>query len=354
LCDNEPGPALFDAFTLNPKPSPLLKSIVGAILTLATGLAAYLWASSPLTAPAEDVSAPAPRKIASEPILPLPSPQLDPAKVALGRHLFFDPRLSADNTIACANCHDLKRGGADSHPLSIGIRGQAGNINSPSVLNAAYNFRQFWDGRVASLKEQVGGPINNPVEMGSNWPQVIVKLQADRELTQALAQIYGDRQWKPEYVTDVIAEFERSLPRPSRFDRWLGGDVTALSSDEAAGYRLFKEHGCIACHQGVNIGGNLYQRFGVMDDYFANKGTQTAADQGLFNVSGREADRHVFKVPSLRNVALTAPYFHDASAATLEDAVRVMGRYQLGVELPTQDTRLIVAFLRALDGEPQP
>lgn len=289
-----------------------------------------------------------------EPLRALPPlPKLDPAKVALGRQLFHDPRLSGDNTIACFNCHDLGRGGVDGLPRSIGVGGAVGGINAPSVLMAANNFRQFWDGRAGTLEEQAAGPVTNPLEMAATWPQVLDKLGADSEMKKTFERLYPEG-LSPATIVAAIAEFERSLPRPSRFDRWLNGDERAISSEELSGYRVFKRHGCATCHQGVNIGGNLYQRFGVMANYFATKKELTPADLGRYNVTHREEDRHIFKVPSLRNVALTAPYFHDASAATLEEAVSIMGRYQLGVDLPRQDVAFIVAFLKSLTSEEAP
>lgn len=290
----------------------------------------------------------------SEPIRPLPERlNLDPARVSLGRQLFHDKRLSRDDSLSCASCHDLARGGVDNQPRSRGVGGAEGDINSPSVLNAGFNFRQFWDGRAASLEDQVNGPLQNPAEMASNWQQAMAKLATDKLLRAAFADAFPEG-LTPANVRIALADFERSLARPSRFDRWLRGEDDALSDGEKAGYRLFKRHGCTACHQGINVGGNLYQRFGVMDDYFSRKHQVTKADQGRYNLTGREEDRHVFKVPSLRNVALTAPYFHDASTASLEEAVSIMGRYQLGLNLPPQDVTLIVAFLRSLNGEPQP
>lgn len=288
-----------------------------------------------------------------EPILPLRRAEgLDPAKVALGRQLFHDPRLSADGSLSCATCHPLDQGGADGLPVSPGVGGVQGSINAPGILTAAHNFHQFWDGRAATLEEQASGPITNPVEMASTWNQVLAKLRADSDLAQSFAQAYPAG-LTPASVSHALAEFERSLPAPSRFDRWLLGDDGALDENELAGYHLFKRHGCSGCHQGRNIGGNLFQRFGVMAAYFAGT-TPSKADLGRFNVTGREEDRHVFKVPSLRNVARTAPYFHDASALRLEDAVRVMGRHQLGMDLSEGDIAHIVAFLRSLDSETAP
>jgi cytochrome c peroxidase len=287
-----------------------------------------------------------------EPIRPIPlDVRLDARKVALGDRLFHDKRLSGDDTIACASCHSLERGGVDGRVSAIGIGGSVGPINVPTVLNSGFNFRQFWDGRAASLEEQAAGPVHNPKEMGSNWSQVIEKLSRDKSLVSAFGESYRDG-LKPRNIQDAIAVFERSLTTPNaRFDKYLRGDTTALHRDELQGYRLFKSYGCVACHQGVNVGGNMFQVFGVMGDYFAGRGEPTGADMGRYNVTHNEADRHMFKVPSLRNVALTAPYFHDGSARTLDDAVDTMFRYQLGRPAPQQDKALIVKFLYTLTGE---
>jgi cytochrome c peroxidase len=287
-----------------------------------------------------------------EPISPLRVPTgLDERKVELGRQLFHDPRLSRDNSVSCATCHDLARGGVDRLPLSIGVGGQKGEVNAPTVYNSSLNFRQFWDGRANTLEEQVAGPIQNPVEMASTWGEVLAKLQEDNEMLAQFRAIYNSNPTAAA-VQNAIAEFERSLITPSRMDRWLLGEANAITSQELEGYRLFRQHGCVACHQGENVGGNLFQRFGVMQDYFAGRQIDdTDPGLGRFRVTKREEDRFVFKVPSLRNVALTAPYFHDASAAMLEEAVSKMGLYQLGVDLPKEDVQSIVRFLHTLTGE---
>jgi len=289
--------------------------------------------------------------IGTEPILPLPpAPQLSSGKVALGERLFHDPRLSHDDSIACASCHVLSKGGTDRSRFSVGIYGAVGDVNAPTVFNSSLNIAQFWDGRAGSLEDQAVGPVHNSAEMGSNWTEVIAKLRADKEYPALFKREYPDG-ISPANITGAIAEFERSLLTPNaRFDRHLRGEKDVLSSEELEGYGRFVNHGCVSCHQGVAVGGNMFQRFGVMDDYF--KGRPPAkADQGRFNVTRLEEDRHVFKVPSLRNVAVTQPYFHDGSVRTLADAVRTMGRYQLGKELSDEDVRLIVAFLRTLTGE---
>ncbi len=285
-------------------------------------------------------------------VLPLPTvaPPAD-ARAQLGERLFFDKRLSRDDSLSCASCHDLSRGGVDRLPVSIGIGGRLGPINAPTVFNAALNFAQFWDGRAATLEEQAAGPVHNLHEMGSNWAEVVAKLQKDASYRALFAQLYPGRGIAGETIVDAIAAFERTLITPnSRFDRFLRGDTGALTELEQAGYRRFLDYGCASCHQGANLGGNLFQRFGIMGDYFAGR-KPTQADLGRFNVTGREEDRHVFKVPGLRNVAQTAPYFHDASAATLEQAVAIMGLYQLGRELSRADVEAIVAFLHSLTGE---
>ena len=286
-----------------------------------------------------------------EPLLPLPpAPSIAPAMAVLGERLYHDPRLSADGSVACASCHVIERGGDDGRPTSLGIRQQAGDVNAPTVLNSALNFVQFWNGRAATLEEQAGGPIENPKEMGNSWPTVLATLRNDPSYVQQFAAAFPDGITEAN-VRRAIADFERTLATPgARFDRWLLGDKSALSGDELAGYEAFKSVGCIACHQGRNVGGNMFQRFGVFGNYLKERGNLREADLGRFAITGKEEDRFVFRVPSLRNVELTAPYFHDGSAATLEDAVRVMARVQLGRPLPDQDVASIVAFLKSLTG----
>jgi cytochrome c peroxidase len=330
-----------------------------AVALLGAGLlAAGYWLGRPRTAVSAEVSvaptpaAPEPDFIAGEPIQPIPrSSNLDPRRVALGRRLFVDPRLSADNSISCNSCHNLQAGGADVLAHSRGINGAVGDINTPTVLNAVLNYKQFWDGRADTLEQQIDGPTHNPKEMGSSWSQIIGKLQADAGYVRDFAAIYP-KGIDADSIKDALATFERSLLTPnSRFDRYLRGEREALSANEIKGYQLFKDLGCISCHQGMNAGGNMFQPFGVMANYFAERGNVTKADLGRFNVTGQPEDRHKFKVPGLRNVELTAPYFHDGSAATLEDAVRMMARYQLGQPIKAEQVDAIVAFLKTLTGE---
>ncbi|MFZ2853013.1 MAG: cytochrome c peroxidase [Rhodocyclaceae bacterium] len=287
-----------------------------------------------------------------EPIKPIP-PTLkqDPARAAIGRRLFHDPRLSANGGVSCASCHDLSRGGVDGRDYSVGFSGKRTGVNAPTVLNAALNFRQFWNGRAASLEAQVDMVIQNPVEMGSQWPDVVAKVAQDARYKEDFARAYKDGVTQAN-IQNAIATFERTLITPnSRFDKYLRGERGVLSDEEKAGYAKFKQYGCIACHQGVNVGGNMFQKFGVMGDYFARRGKPTEADLGRFLATGDEEDKNVFKVPSLRNVALTAPYFHDASAKTLAEAVDVMFRVQLGRAASPTDKAAIVKFLATLSGE---
>jgi cytochrome c peroxidase len=287
-----------------------------------------------------------------EPIEPLPrSISLDERKVSLGEQLFNESQLSHDNTISCASCHSLNKGGTDQLKKSVGINGQIGDVNSPTVLNAAYNFKQFWDGRAETLEEQVEGPIQNPKEMASSWTEVIAKLNRSSQYASQFAAIYPSG-LNRESIKDAIATFERSLITPdSKFDRYLRGEEQALSAEEKRGYRLFKEYGCSSCHQGTAVGGNLFEKFGVMSS--EGRGN-SKADLGRFNVTGLEKDKFVFKVPSLRNVELTAPYFHDGSADTLDAAVKTMTRFQLGRSLSDSDLEDIVKFLKTLTGSQRP
>jgi cytochrome c peroxidase len=287
----------------------------------------------------------------SGPLLPLPPvPDLPADKVALGKRLFFDPRLSHDDTVSCATCHQLDSGGSDRLPVSVGIEGRKGGVNAPTVFNSSLNFTQFWDGRAASLEAQAAGPVHNPLEMASKWAEVIPKLSRDEHYRREFGRIYpqgitGDT------IVDAIAAYERTLLTPnSRFDRFLRGDKGALDPLERSGYQRFLDYGCASCHQGAGVGGNMFQRFGVMGSYLkGDAGRQ--ADLGRFNVSGLEIDKNVFKVPSLRNVEVTPPYFHDGSAQSLEEAVIIMGRYQLGRELSGEDVKALTAFLKTLTGE---
>lgn len=285
------------------------------------------------------------------PIAPLPtSVDLDPRKVALGKRLYFDKRLSGDGLCSCNDCHDPRRGGANGEARSnLPNRAPVG-VNVPTVFNAAFNFRFAWSGRFKDISEQIDTAMALKTAMNSSWEAATFKLAKDTTYKNAFAEVY------PEGITDktvreAVSIYTLSLITPNaRFDRYLRGE-TKLSTEEAHGWEMFREYGCASCHQGINIGGNMFQKLGVVRDYFADRGNLREVDYGLFNATRVEADRFVFRVPSLRNVALTAPYFHDGSVTTLEDAVTVMAKYQLGRALPAQDVNAIASFLRTLTGE---
>jgi len=290
----------------------------------------------------------------NEPILPIPlKHEVDPKKVELGERLFHETLLSGDNTISCASCHEIENFGIDSAPYSIGIKGQKGTVNAPTVMNSRFNFSQFWDGRAEDLREQAKGPVENPIEMGAVWPEVVAKLKTQSEYIKSFKAIYPEG-ITVETITDAIQNYEYTLNTiNSPFDQYLRGYDEAITPQQKRGYSLFKEFGCVACHQGVNVGGNMYQRMGAFIPYFSEKNTNSSADFGRYNVTKHEDDKHVFKVPSLRLVVHTAPYFHDGSVETLEQAIEIMARYQLGYTISQQDKKDIISFLESLSGQYQ-
>ena len=291
---------------------------------------------------------------ANEPVRPIDDAlEYDEAKAALGFALFHDPRLSIDNTVSCASCHGLETAGVDNLQYSQGVNGQFGGVNAPTVYNAVYNFVQFWDGRAQTLAAQAAGPPLNPVEMASeSFEQIIAKLKADKKFAKAFAAVYPDGITETN-ITDAIEQFERTLVTPnSAFDKWLRGDDSALTDEELKGYELFKKYDCATCHVGPNLGGLSYELMGLRRHYFAERGLElTNEDNGRFKETAQERDRHRFKVPGLRNVEHTWPYYHDGTRLTLEEAVRDMGIYQSGVELTEAEVAQITAFLKTLTGE---
>ena len=291
---------------------------------------------------------------AGEPIRPIiPSENVDERKAELGFALFHDPRLSVDNTVSCASCHALDMGGVDNHQYSHGVEERLGGVNAPTVYNAVYNFVQFWDGRAKTLAEQAAGPPLNPVEMASeSFDEIIAKLQEDENYVKLFAELYPEGITEAT-ITNAIEEFERTLVTPnSQFDKWLLGDDNALTAQELRGYELFKEYSCATCHTGVNLGGESYELMGLRRHYFEERGLElTEEDNGRYKQTQDERDRHRFKVPGLRNVELTWPYYHDGSRLTMDDAVRDMALYQCDVELAEGEVQDIVAFLRTLTGE---
>jgi cytochrome c peroxidase len=267
-----------------------------------------------------------------EPITPIPAPPaLDPLKVKLGERLFRDSRLSRDNSRSCVSCHDLASNGAGRKSLDQTIDGSANSLNTPTVFNAPLSFRLGWEGRYRSLDSQTAALLEAPHAMASTLAEIARKLNADSDMRGQFVAAYN-RPPDAASVVNALATFEQTLLTPdSRFDRWLRGDVNALSPVELSGYRLFKSLGCVSCHQGVNIGGNLFQRHGIFHPLASPR-------------------PEILRVPSLRNVATTAPYFHDGSAPTLDDAVRKMGLAQLNAKLTDQQIKEIVAYLGTLTG----
>lgn len=281
------------------------------------------------------------------PLLKVNQADLQVPLVNLGRQLFHDTRLSGDGTLTCASCHGIDQGGDDNRSTSVGIRGQIGPINAPTVLNSGFNFRQFWDGRAATLDEQAKGPVEAGIEMGAKWDTVVSTLAKDKALGTQFKEAFGSAEITEDKVAYAIARFEETLTTPSPFDRYLSGDLHAISADAAAGYARFKDYGCSACHQGINVGGNLYQKFGVVQDVDIDSFTVANAKP---TVRPRTEDVTMVKVPSLRNIELTAPYFHAGKINDLHTAVRVMGLSQIGKVIPNEDIDLIVAFLKSLTG----
>lgn len=267
-----------------------------------------------------------------EPITPIPPPPAaDPLKLALGERLFQDPRLSHDNRHACSSCHDVHSNGTDGELHDVGPDGIEKRISTNTVFNAALSFRLNWEGNYRTLERQAEASLTNPKIMGTSVAEVIGRLNADPDMVRQFRDAYGHGPDRASLL-DVLTTYERSLLTPgSRFDRWLEGDTAALSGEEQRGYRMFKSLGCASCHQGVNVGGNLYER------------------QGIFHPLASPTPE-ILRVPSLRNVAETPPYFHDGSAATLDTAVRRMGAAQLGQSLPDRQVEAIVAFLKTLTG----
>jgi len=287
-----------------------------------------------------------------EPILPLPlKTEVNTSKASLGETLFFDTRLSSNNQISCASCHQLEAGGDDNVAMGISTVNGQHIINTPSIFNARYNFRQNWDGSVKTLEQQIDMVLNNQHEFDNNWADVITTLSDDNKLTKDFYAIYQDGITR-DNIVDALVEFEKTLTTPnSRFDQYLRKEDANLSEKEIKGYLIFKELGCISCHQGVNVGGNLYQKFGVFYNYIAERGDIKKPDYGRMNITNRQMDAFVFKVPSLRNVAVTAPYLHDGSARTIEEAISIMGKTQLGRTLSKNEIHLIKSFLYTLTGE---
>ncbi|NWG87850.1 MAG: cytochrome-c peroxidase [Hydrogenophilaceae bacterium] len=306
-----------------------LNTIAAAVLSLVLPLA---WTGSQAAEPIEPIKAAKPK---------------NPAMVELGKKLYFDPRLSMSGFISCNSCHNLSMGGTDNLQTSIGHNWQQGPINAPTVLNSTLNLAQFWDGRAKDLKAQAGGPIANPGEMAFTHELAVDVLNSIPAYRAEFKKVFGKDKASIDMVTDAIAAFEDTLVTPdSRFDKWLKGDKKALTKVEKEGYDLFKNSGCTACHYGPAMGGQSFQKMGLVAEY----DTKNKA-AGVAGLTGKDADRMKFKVPTLRNVEMTYPYFHDGAAWTLEEAVDVMGRLQLGRTYSKEEIAKIVAFLKTLTGK---
>jgi len=265
-------------------------------------------------------------------------------KALLGKKLFFDASISADGTVSCASCHDPRYGSSDPRPVSVGVYGKLGIIQSAPVYNAVFNFRQFWNGRAKNLFAQIDGPTHNPVEMGLNDKRIEKLLNNNPEYKKAFEKVYHKNYVTYDMFKDAIVEFEKALVTPdSKFDLYLKGKAK-LTKKEAKGYKLFKSFGCITCHNGVNVGGNSFQKIGVVYPFNNRVGDR-------YSFTKMKEDKFVYKVPSLRNVALTAPYFHNAITYSLNEAVRLMAHYNLGLEPTKKEVDDIVAFLKTLTGK---
>jgi len=300
----------------------------------------------------------------AQPPVPADNP-LSAAKIELGRMLYFDPRLSIDGTVSCNSCHNVMTNGTDNRPVSVGVKGQKGGRSAPTVFNAAFLSTQFWDGRAATLEDQAKGPILNPIEMGMpSEAAVLERLGRIPGYGAKFAEVFGaEDSLSYDNVAKAIAAYERTLITPnSPFDHYLRGDKTALSKAALRGMKLVQSVGCTACHNGPNfsgpvnipVGQGFFQKFPTFTNNKYVKQYDLMNDTGLHSVTKKDADKHMWRVPTWRNVALTAPYFHNGSVQTLDEAVRVMAKTQLNKDLKDQDVRAIVAFLNALTGEIPP
>ena len=273
--------------------------------------------------------------------------------VKLGKKLYFDKNLSKDNTQSCNTCHNLETYGVDNLPTSPGNDGGLGTRNSPTVLNAAFHATQFWDGRDGTIEDQAGGPILNPVEMAMPSEEVVVeRLSEIDDYNEMFANAFPEETSPLNYpnIQKAIGAFERKLVTPSKFDDYLAGDASALSENEKEGLDLFINSGCITCHIGNVLGGNMFQKFGLYGNYWEYTYSEVV-DNGRFDVTQNESDKYTFKVPSLRNVEKTYPYFHDGSINDLNEAVVIMAKVELDKDFTEEDASKIVDFLGTLTGE---
>ena len=294
------------------------------------------------------------------PPIPADNPQ-SAAKIELGKKLYFDPRLSSNGTVSCNSCHNVMAGGDDNRPVSVGVDGKTGGRSAPTVWNSAFLSVQFWDGRAPSLEEQAKGPVTNPVEMGmKDWDAVVKRLKAIPGYKPLFKAVFKDQNpITADNAVKAIAAYERTLITPnSPYDRYVKGDITALTEQQIQGMNTFAQAGCLACHMGANFSGpqlamgtGFFQKFPSIPGSEYDTKYKLLEDTGRHQVTGNESDKHSWRVPTLRNVALTAPYFHNGAVATLDEAVRVMAKTQLGKVLTDKEAQDIVAFLNSLTGE---
>lgn len=325
----------------------MLKTLIAASVAAVIGIAGSATAAEDLRTRADRMFDPIPYKVPK-----VRDNAVTFEKVELGRLLFLDPRLSASGVISCNTCHNLGTGGDDNLPTSIGHGWQKGPRNSPTVLNAVFNAAQFWDGRAEDLKAQAKGPVQAGVEMANKPEQVVVTLKSMPEYVERFGRAFPGEEDPVTFdnMARAIEAFEATLITPaSRFDQWLEGNENALTTREKEGLKVFMDKGCDACHNGVNFGGQDYYPFGLVKKPGAD--ILPPGDKGRFEVTKTATDEYVFRASPLRNIALTAPYFHSGQVWDLEQAVAIMGTAQLGTELTDEEVKLVTAFLKTLTGE---
>lgn len=312
-----------------------LRSLAAALALSGSVSVAFAWETLPAEAPA-----PADNPTTAE-------------KVELGKMLYHDPRLSSTGTVSCSSCHNTMLGGEDNRPNSMGVNGQTGGRSAPTVWNSAFNHVQFWDGRAASLEEQAAGPVTNPIEMGmKNWDDVVARLKTIAGYQTAFEAAFGPDSISKDNATKAIAAYERTLITPnSAYDNYVAGDQSALTEQQVRGMEKVAELGCTSCHGGPAFNGpGMFQKFPMHSNQYFEAQYHFSKDLGVAEVSKKTEERHLFKVPTLRNVALTAPYFHNGSVKTLDEAVKLMAKLQLDKDLSKEEIADIVAFLNALTG----
>lgn len=288
----------------------------------------------------------------SEPITPIGWPAAITERMQLGKQLFFDTRLSAANNYSCDSCHRVSSHGADGHKTAQRPDGSWMLLNSPTIFNLVYNHRFGWRGNIRNLHQHLQALFAKGSAMGLSTEKLLIKLAAT-EYPKAFSKVYDDG-LNERNLIDALVAYESALTTPSAFDRYLLGEQEAISPAAAKGYVKFQQYGCISCHQGSNIGGNLYQKLGVMRAYYGEQRKAKSVDFGRYTLTQLERDKFFFRVPSLRNVSLSAPYLHDGSVETLPEVINIMAKYQLGVSIPEADVKLLIEFLESLQGHVHP